>query len=195
MKRLSSAVTLHYWPSPGLPAVCLQSQLSRTVNYSVNLPRNLSQVGDRIMFGDSPLILSSRLCCRTRSASWVCLTSPAGRSQTSCLTVVSLWNWENMSLTPGSSEAVPLQAASFPLYTSPCMYQSFKLLKFVDDSSLIGLYLFILLSIFYLYFFTCSTCFILHLLPYIFLYFLLTVFIVAPVYQVKFLVYENPTLE
>ncbi len=66
------------------------------------------------------LIPSSRLCYRTNSPRWTCLTPPAGGSQTSCLTGGSMWSWGNMSRTPRPSAPNPLKDAFFPLYSSPC---------------------------------------------------------------------------
>src|SRR4029434_7622653 len=56
----------------------------------------------------------------TGQASPECLTPSAGGSQTSCLTGGSTSGWENISLTPGPSAPVPLKAAFFPLFSSPC---------------------------------------------------------------------------
>ncbi len=57
-----------------------------------------------------------QLCCRTSSPSCVCLTLPAGGSQTSCLTGGSMLSWGNTSQTPWLSAQAPLLSS---LLSSP----------------------------------------------------------------------------
>lgn len=85
------------------------------------------------------------LCCRTSfpSSLGVCLTPPAGSSQTSCLTGGSMWSRANTSLTVGLWELQGwvLSPLLFSLYTNSCTssHQSIELWKFADDTTVVGL--------------------------------------------------------
>lgn len=74
-------------------------------------------------------IQSFQLCHRTSSARWMYLIPPAGGSQASWLTAGSMWDWENMSLSPGL-----LILVHSPLFSStPLELNAVKTMEMVVD--------------------------------------------------------------
>lgn len=95
-------------------------------------------------------IWSSWLCCRTSSPICTCLTPPAGWSVTSCLIGGHWWVKQvklgkhvsdSQTISTGSPQVCVLSPLLFSLYSNNCtsIHQSVKLLKFIDDTTLIRL--------------------------------------------------------